>query len=104
MVDEGAGLTLLIHLPPIQALHSLPNSACTSNAEEFLPFAELALQSKDSLILCRSRNLCRQVIRDNAHSLRALIVSDASFSIASRASDVNKRTLPRIGILSPLRS
>ncbi len=33
----------------------------TSNAEEFPPFAELALQSEDSLILCRSRNLCRQV-------------------------------------------
>src|SRR6266850_1754715 len=27
-VAEGAGLTLLIHLPPIQVLHSLPNSAC----------------------------------------------------------------------------
>src|SRR5216684_6663834 len=36
----------------------------TSNAEEFPPFAELAFQSDDSLILCRSRNLCRQVIRD----------------------------------------
>src|SRR5260370_6633495 len=36
----------------------------TSNAEEFPPFPELAFQSDDSLILCRSRNLCRQVIRD----------------------------------------
>src|SRR5712691_5405340 len=36
----------------------------TSNVEEFSPFAELVLESEDSLILCRSRNLCRQTVRD----------------------------------------
>lgn len=29
--DETAGMTLLIHLPPIQVSHSFPNSACREN-------------------------------------------------------------------------
>src|SRR6267142_1720561 len=51
MVDEGASLTLLIHLPPIQLLHSLPNSACNEQRRR-IPAVCRACAPERTNVLC----------------------------------------------------
>src|ERR1700731_694293 len=49
IVDEGAGSTLLIHLPPIQVLHSFPKSARNEQCRRIPSVCRTCSKNKPSL-------------------------------------------------------
>src|SRR5215469_9211018 len=75
-----------------------------SYAEEFPSFAQLTLEGEDPRIICRSRNLWRQIIRNDAHSPAS---SDGKRRLFQQCVEGFQREQlyfsPVQGLLSPIR-